>query len=132
MNRKGLLPYCMVIASLLVGGNRETKREEAIDLKDPLLAKYETNFEVPPFDLIKDEHFRPAFKEALKVHDAEIDSILKIDEPATFANTILALENAGQLLNHVSTVFYNLNSANTNDTIQAIDRKSTRLNSSHV
>src|SRR5690606_458219 len=131
MNRKGFLPYCMVIASLLVGCNNETKKEEAVDLKNPLLAKYETNFEVPPFDLIKDEHFRPAFKEALKVHEAEIDSILKIDEPATFANTILALENAGQLLNRVSTVFYNLNSANTNDTIQAIAKDLAPVMSAH-
>ncbi len=121
----------MVIASLLVGCNNETKKEEAVDLKNPLLAKYETNFEVPPFDLIKDEHFRPAFKEALKVHEAEIDSILKIDEPATFANTILALENAGQLLNRVSTVFYNLNSANTNDTIQAIAKDLAPVMSAH-
>ncbi|WP_313262399.1 M3 family metallopeptidase [Sphingobacterium sp.] len=131
MNKKVFLPYCMVIASLLVGCNNETKKEEAVDLKNPLLAKYETNFEVPPFDLIKDEHFRPAFKEALKVHEAEIDSILKIDEPATFANTILALENAGQLLNRVSTVFYNLNSANTNDTIQAIAKDLAPVMSAH-
>ncbi|WP_313368646.1 M3 family metallopeptidase [Sphingobacterium mizutaii] len=131
MNRKGFLPYCMVIASLLVGCNNVTKKEEAVDLKNPLLAKYETNFEVPPFDLIKDEHFRPAFKEALKVHEVEIDSILKIDEPATFANTILALENAGQLLNRVSTVFYNLNSANTNDTIQAIAKDLAPVMSAH-
>ncbi|WP_185212894.1 M3 family metallopeptidase [Sphingobacterium mizutaii] len=131
MNKKVFLPYCMVIASLLVGCNNETKKEEAVDLKNPLLAKYETNFEVPPFDLIKDEHFRPAFKEALKVHEAEIDSILKIDEPATFANTILSLENAGQLLNRVSTVFYNLNSANTNDTIQAIAKDLAPVMSAH-
>ena len=131
MNKKVFLPYCMVIASLLVGCNNETKKEEAVDLKNPLLAKYETNFEVPPFDLIKDEHFRPAFKEALKVHEAEIDSILKIDEPATFANTILALENSGQLLNRVSTVFYNLNSANTNDTIQAIAKDLAPVMSAH-
>ncbi len=131
MNKKGFLPYCMVIASMLVGCNNETKKEETVDLKNPLLAKYETNFEVPPFDLIKDEHFRPAFKEALRVHDAEIDSILKIEEPATFANTILGLENAGQLLSRVSTVFSNLNSANTNDTIQAIAKDLAPVFSAH-
>ncbi len=131
MNKKGFLPYCLVIASLLVGCNNETKKEEAVDLKNPLLAKYETNFEVPPFDLIKDEHFRPAYKEALKVHNAEIDSILKIDEPANFANTILALENAGQLLTRVATVFNNLNSANTNDSIQAIAKELAPVLSAH-
>ena len=132
MNKKGFLPYCMVIASLLVGcNNNETKKEETVDLKNPLLAKYETNFEVPPFDLIKDEHFRPAFKEALRVHEAEVDSILKIEDQPTFANTIVALENSGQLLNKVSTVFYNLNSANTNDTIQAIAKDLAPVLSAH-
>jgi peptidyl-dipeptidase Dcp len=132
MNKKGFLPYCMVIASLLVGcNNNETKKEETVDLKNPLLAKYETNFEVPPFDLIKDEHFRPAFKEALRIHEAEVDSILKIEDQPTFANTIVALENSGQLLNKVSTVFYNLNSANTNDTIQAIAKDLAPVLSAH-
>jgi peptidyl-dipeptidase Dcp len=132
MNKKGFLPYCMVIASLLVGcNNNETKKEETVDLKNPLLAKYETNFEVPPFDLIKDVHFRPAFKEALRVHEAEVDSILKIEDQPTFANTIVALENSGQLLNKVSTVFYNLNSANTNDTIQAIAKDLAPVLSAH-
>jgi peptidyl-dipeptidase Dcp len=122
----------MVIASLLVGcNNNETKKEETVDLKNPLLAKYETNFEVPPFDLIKDEHFRPAFKEALRIHEAEVDSILKIEDQPTFANTIVALENSGQLLNKVSTVFYNLNSANTNDTIQAIAKDLAPVLSAH-
>jgi len=131
MNKKGLMPYCILIASLLVGCNNETKKEEAVDLKNPLLAKYETNFEVPPFDLIKDEHFRPAFKEALRVHEAEIDSILKVEDSATFSNTILALENAGQLLSRVSIVFNNLNSANTNDTIQAIAKDLAPVLSAH-
>ena len=132
MNKKGFLPYCMVIASLLVGcNNNETKKEETVDLKNPLLAKYETNFEVPPFDLIKDEHFRPSFKEALRIHEAEVDSILKIEDQPTFANTIVALENSGQLLNKVSTVFYNLNSANTNDTIQAIAKDLAPVLSAH-
>jgi len=131
MSKTGFLPYCMVIASMLVGCNNETKKEETVDLNNPLLAKYETNFEVPPFDLIKDEHFRPAFNQALRVHEAEIDSILNIEDPANFSNTIVALENAGQLLARVSTVFYNLNSANTNDTIQAIAKDLAPVLSAH-
>lgn len=131
MSKTGFLPYCLVIASMLVGCNNETKKQETVDLKNPLLAKYETNFEVPPFDLIKDEHFRPAFKEALRIHEAEIDSIVKIDAAPSFENTIVALEHAGQLLGRVSTVFFNLNSANTNDTIQAIAKDLAPVLSAH-
>lgn len=116
---------------MVVGCNNETKKQQPLDLNNPLLAKYETNFEVPPFDLIKDEHFRPAFKQALELHNAEIDSILEITDEPSFANTIVALENAGQLLSQVSTVFYNLNSANTNDTIQAIAKDMAPVLSAH-
>lgn len=131
MNKRGFLPCCVVIASLMVGCNNETKNVKNTDSNNPLLSAYETNFGVPPFDLIKDEHFRPAFTEALRVHEAEIDSILSISEPATFQNTIVALENSGELLMNVSRVFSNLNSANTNDSIQALDKEMAPLLSAH-
>ncbi|ULT28726.1 hypothetical protein KUH03_20990 [Sphingobacterium sp. E70] len=98
---------------------------------NPLLLAYETPFNVPPFDKIKTEHFRPAFEEAIKVHNLEIDSIVDNSDKATFQNTIVALENAGSLLNNVSTVFHNLNSANTNDSIQAIAKDLAPILSSH-
>jgi peptidyl-dipeptidase Dcp len=98
---------------------------------NPLLLAYETPFNVPPFDKIKTEHFRPAFDEAIKVHNLEIDTIVNNSDKATFQNTIVALENAGGLLNNVSTVFYNLNSANTNDSIQAIAKDLAPILSSH-
>lgn len=131
MNKRGFLPCCFVIASLLVGCNNETKNVQNTDLNNPLLTTYETNFGVPPFDLIKDEHFKPAFTEALERHKAEIDSILSIADPATFQNTIVALENSGQLLTNVSRVFSNLNSANTNDAIQALDKELAPVLSAH-
>ncbi len=90
---------------------------------NPLLAEYDTPFGVPPFDKIKDEHFAPAYDEALAQHAAEIDSIANNPEEPTFENTILALENSGQLLSRVSYVFSNLNSAHTNPTIQALDKE---------
>lgn len=131
MNKKRFLPYLAIVASLVVGCNNQESKQKQEDLKNPLLTAYETPFEVPPFDQIKDEHFRPAFKEALSVHNAEVDSILNNQAEASFENTILALENAGQLLNRVSTVFYNLNSANTNDTIQAIAKDMAPVMSAH-
>ncbi|MFZ4262823.1 M3 family metallopeptidase [Sphingobacterium sp. HJSM2_6] len=131
MTKKSFLPYCVVLASMMVGCNNEAKKEEAAHLKNPLIANYETNFEVPPFDLIKDEHFRPAFKEAIEQHNLEIDSIVNNEEASSFLNTIVALENAGELLNKVNIVFLNLNSANTNDSLGAIDLDLAPILSAH-
>ncbi|MCA5004155.1 M3 family metallopeptidase [Sphingobacterium bovistauri] len=118
MNKKSFIPF-LVVASIFVGCGSENKLQS----DNPLLLAYETPFNVPPFDKIKDEHFKPAFDEALKQHNLEIDSIINNTEEPTFDNTIVALENAGSLLANVSTVFYNLNSANTNDSIQALAKE---------
>lgn len=88
---------------------------------NPFLNAYDTSFGVPPFDKIKDEHFKPAYEEALRLHSAEVDSIANISETPTFENTILALEHAGGLLTRVSYVFSNLSSSTTNDTLKALD-----------
>src|SRR5690606_14353687 len=92
---------------------------------------YDTPFQVPPFDKIKDEHFRPAFKAALEQHNQEIDVIVNDPEEATCENTIVALENAGSTLGNISRVFFNLNSANTNDSIQAIAKDMAPVLSAH-
>ncbi len=119
MSRKRFLPYCLVLATIVVGCQDQGNTQQT---DNPLLLAYDTPFQVPPFDKIKNEHFRPAFKVALEQHNLEIDSIVNNTEEPTFENTIVALENAGSLLNNVSTVFRNLNSAHTNDSIQAIDK----------
>src|SRR5690554_7640612 len=81
---------------------------------------WETPFEVPPFEEIKIEHYKPAFSQAIEEHKKEIDAIAGNSESATFDNTIVALENAGQLLSRVSTVFFNLRSSHTNDDMQLL------------
>ncbi|MGE8381052.1 MAG: M3 family metallopeptidase, partial [Sphingobacterium sp.] len=126
MKKRQLLPFLMIVATAIVGCE-----EKKMMTDNPLLLAYETPFNVPPFDKIKTEHFRPAFEEAIKVHNLEIDSIVNNSDKATFQNTIVALENAGSLLNNVSTVFHNLNSANTNDSIQAIAKDLAPVLSSH-
>lgn len=90
---------------------------------NPLLAPWSTPFGMPPFAEIKPEHFRPAFERALAEHRAEIERIAKDPSPATFENTIVALENAGRTLDRVSSVFWNLASAHTNDELQEIERE---------
>jgi peptidyl-dipeptidase Dcp len=90
---------------------------------NPFFTKYNTPHEVPPFHLIKNEHFKPAILEGIKQQQAEIDAIVKNPKAPTFENTILAMEKSGELLSKATTVFYNLNSANTNEEIQAIARE---------
>ncbi|HEY0108234.1 MAG TPA: M3 family metallopeptidase, partial [Fibrella sp.] len=87
---------------------------------NPFFSPYNTPFGVPAFDKIKPEHFEPAIEEGMKQQTTEIAAIVGKTEAPTFANTIEALEASGDLLSRVSTVFGNLNSANTNEVIQKI------------
>ncbi|WP_229418094.1 M3 family metallopeptidase [Massilia sp. Root351] len=75
----------------------------------------------PQFDLIKDEHFAPAFAEGMAQQLKEIEAIAHSAKPASFDNTIVAMERSGQLLTRVATTFSNLQGANTNAQLDAID-----------
>lgn len=85
-------------------------------MNNPLL----TPFDIAPFSKIKNEHFKPAFLESMAQARQEIDSIANSSSAATFENTIAALDFAGQQLDRVSSIFFNLNSAETNPEIQKI------------
>ncbi len=85
-----------------------------------LLNDFNTPFNVAPFSKIKDEDFLPAFQEGIKAAKAEIDAITLNTAKATFENTIEALDFSGAHLNRISSIFFNLNSAETNETIQKI------------
>ena len=74
----------------------------------------------PPFDKIKNEHYAPAFELGMKQHIQEIDSIALDQNMPSFKNTILSMEKAGSLLDRVSTVFYALTSAHTNDEMEKV------------
>ncbi len=91
--------------------------------ENPLLAEFNTPFGVPPFDDIKPEHYMPAFELGMEQQRAEIDAIINNDQPATFENTIVALDQSGALLNKVSYVFFAQNSACTDSAMQAISRE---------
>ena len=90
---------------------------------NPLLQAWTTPFGVPPFGEIKPEHFLPAIRAGVDAQRKEIDAIANNPEAPTFANTIEAMENAGELLAKVSPVFSNMQSSNTNDQLQAINRE---------
>ncbi len=89
-------------------------------MNNPLLEKFNTPHTTAPFSQIKNEHFKPAFKEAILLAKTEIDVIANSEELPTFENTIEALDFSGYTLDRISSVFFNLNSAETNDEIQKI------------
>ncbi|RSZ58225.1 M3 family metallopeptidase [Massilia atriviolacea] len=80
-------------------------------------------FHYPAFDQIKDEHFLPAYAAGMSEHLREVDAIANNRKAPTFENTVVALERSGQLLTRVATTFSALQGANTNDTLDAIDRE---------
>jgi peptidyl-dipeptidase Dcp len=89
---------------------------------NPLLADWHTDFGVPPFDLIENEHYEPAFREAMAMHKAEIEAVVTNPEAPTFANTIEALERAGAMYARVGSVFNAVEGAHTNETLQEVAR----------
>ena len=89
-------------------------------MNNPLLEIYNTPYNTAPFSKIKNEHFKPAFVKAIQLAKQEIHEISENDEPPTFENTIEALDFSGPILDRVSSIFFNLNSAETNDDIQQI------------
>ena len=85
-------------------------------MSNPLLEP----FNQAPFSKIKNEHFKPAFLQAIEDTKKEIDDIVNNPEPPTFENTLEALDFSGQQLDRISSIFFNLNSAETNEEIQKI------------
>ncbi|MEO1283292.1 MAG: M3 family metallopeptidase [Pseudomonadota bacterium] len=91
-------------------------------MANPLLADWATPFEIAPFDRVEDEHFEPAFEEALTLAKADIQAISDNPEPPSFANTIEALEQAGKALDKVLAVFFSVSGADTNPMRKALQR----------
>ena len=85
-----------------------------------LTQKFNTKYETAPFQEIKEENYLPAFQELIAQSEKEIDAIANNSAEATFENTIEALAYSGEQLDRVSSIFFNLNSAETNDEIQKI------------
>ena len=106
-------------------------QDNSIQMTNPLLQRSKLQYQAPPFNLIKDVHFKPAFEYGLKVHDAEIDKIANDNSKPTFQNTVLALEISGVDLGRAQGIFYNLTGSNTNPTLQAIEEEYAPIFSAH-
>ena len=114
-------------AALLLLAGCKTKKE----MDNPFFSAWNTPYEIPDFGRIKTEHYMPAFIEGIERQKVEIDAIVNNPDEPTFENTILAYEYSGQLLNEVSSVFFNLSSCENSPEMDAIEEEVTPLLSAH-
>ncbi len=98
---------------------------------NPFFEKYTAPHGTVPFDRIKTEHYEPAIREGIRLQNDEIDAIIGNPDAPTFANTVLAYEESGDLLQRVNTVFGNLLSAETSDELQELAKEIMPLMSEH-
>ena len=98
---------------------------------NPFYTEYTTPFGVPPFDIIEVSHYKPAMMKGMEEQKKEIEAIVSNQEPATFENTIVALDQSGSLLSKVMYAFGGQASVNTTDEIQELERELYPLLSKH-
>lgn len=101
------------------------------DAPNPLLSSPALPYELPPYGSIRSEHYLPAFREAFAAQRAEVDAITSQTEPATFENTLVALERSGELLGRVSRTFYTVTGADGTPEIQAVEEQLAPIMSAH-
>lgn len=134
MRATSQLPGLALLLLILGCSDREAVEQPVAETPEPvnpLIAKSTLPYGMPPFDLIKDEHFVPAFERGMAEQTTEIEAIASNPEPATIENTVVALEKTGQMLDFANRVFNALTSAHTNDTLEEIDTEMSPRFSAH-
>ncbi len=119
------MAFTVVVASC-------TNEKKVMKEINPFYETYSAPYGVPPFDKIENRHYLPAFKEGIVQHNRDIEQIVNNSAAPDFANTIVALDKSGDLLSRVSTVFFNVKEANTNDSIDKIAEEVAPLLSQHT
>lgn len=105
--------------------------QQAADTDNPFLTEFQTPYGTPDFNRIKVEHYEPAFLKGIEQQNQEIKAIVENAEAPTFENTIVALDNSGEILARVSGVFFALTEADTNDELMALEAKIAPMLSEH-
>jgi peptidyl-dipeptidase Dcp len=123
MTRPSLLIVAASLALAFAANAAPLAAGPALDPSNPFAKVSTLPFHYPAFDQIKDEHFMPAFAAGMQEQLREVAGIANNPKPATFDNTIVAMERSGQLLARVATTFSNLQTANTDDKLDEIDRE---------
>ena len=109
--------------SASAGENTPAAGAKADARSNPFFTQSPLPFQAPPFDKIRDDDFKPALEEGIRLQRLEVEKIADNPAPATFENTLVALERSGQLLTRVNLVFNGLSSANTDPTLQKLQEE---------
>jgi peptidyl-dipeptidase Dcp len=131
LSRKIIVTSALFLFAVTSQSQSLNAKKSSSSMTNPLLKRSTLQYQAPPFNLIKDEHFKPAFEYSLKIHDKEIQQIANNTAKPTFENTVLALELSGVDLNRAAGIFSNLTGSNTNPTLQAIDEEYAPIFSAH-
>ncbi|MDN4056702.1 M3 family metallopeptidase [Massilia sp. YIM B02769] len=120
MNRPPLL---LIAASVAVANLAYAAPASMLEASNPFAKPSTLQYQYPPFDKIKNEHFAPAFAEGMRQEAAEMEAIANNKAAPTFENTIVAMERSGRLLDRVGSAFGTLQGSYTNDTLQALAKE---------
>ncbi|MHB8054226.1 MAG: M3 family metallopeptidase [Candidatus Aminicenantales bacterium] len=129
---KKFLALVLILAAVFVAGVFAREKTADVPAADnPFLHEWTTPFGAPPFDLIKEAHYLPAFREGMARQKKEVEAITSSTEPPTFANTVEAFEHTGDLLTKVAYVLFALTESNTNPELQKIEAELAPILSRH-
>ena len=120
-----------VMMALALGGMVCACGQKQADVDNPFMTEFQTPYGTPDFNNIKLEHYEPAFLKGIEQQNAEIKAIVENPAKPTFENTIVALDNSGEILSRVAGVFYALTEADTNDGLMALEEKMAPVLSAH-
>lgn len=110
---------------------KQNAKSNLFDSSNPFASEFSDPRGLPPFDLIKTEHYRPAFLAGIEQHTAEIEAIANHSDAPTFENTVVALDESGRLLSRVASVFFAMTSAHTDTLLQAIEMEMSPVLTEH-
>ncbi len=131
-SKSGMIITIVVLCGAVCAGiYLFNKSKKQADMGNPFFTEWTTPFGVPPFEDIRPEHFEPAFIEGMRLHRAEIDSIVANPAAPTFENVILAYDRSGELYGTVGRVFSAITSAETTDRLEEIKAAMSPLQSAH-
>src|ERR1044072_8081593 len=127
-----IVPLCAAVTPVAPSPSPSKKRTTTAPANNPFLKDSTLPYQLPPFDKIKDEHFQPALEQGIVEEEKEAEAIANQKEKPTFENTIIAMEKMGQLLERAERIFSNFTGANTNPTLQKIEKEMAPKLSAHT
>ena len=107
--RKFIVSLLAAAVMAMPAAGKTPKKVKTNENSNPFLTEYTTKYKIPPFEKIKYEHYIPALEQGIAQHNQEIEMIANARQTPTFENTVLALDNSGEIYNKVCAVFVALN-----------------------